>query len=143
MMRNLIWTLAAAAAFIALPASAQDMTAPLPPLMPWSGASERLVAAPGDPWITPAEARNFDATPSYAETRAWIDRLVAASPLVTVISFGRTAQGRELYAVRAAKPGRFPKPILFAQAGIHSGEIDGKDAGLMLLRDIALRGKDI
>ena len=141
MMHHLIATLAAAAAFLAVPASAQDMTAPLPPLMPWSGASERLVAAPNDPWITPAEARNLAETPSYAETRAYIDRLVAASPLLSIETFGRTAQGRELYAVRAAKPGGGRKPVLLAQAGIHSGEIDGKDAGLMLLRDIALRGK--
>ena len=56
--------------------------------------------------------------------------------------FGRTAQGRELYLVRASKPSRSPKPVVLAQAGIHAGEIDGKDAGLMLLRDIALRGKD-
>jgi hypothetical protein len=28
------------------------------------------------------------------------------------------------------------------QAGIHSGEIDGKDAGMMLLRDIAFGGKN-
>jgi hypothetical protein len=32
------------------------------------------------------------------------------------------------------------KPILLAQAGIHAGEIDGKDAGLMLLRDMTVRG---
>ncbi|WP_307562217.1 M14 family metallopeptidase [Novosphingobium rosa] len=31
---------------------------------------------------------------------------------------------------------------MLIQAGIHSGEIDGKDAVLMLLRDIAMRGKD-
>ena len=140
-MRHFVSTLAAAAAFAAVPAAAQDMVAPLPPPLEWSGASERLVAAPNDPWITPAEARNFDATPSYAETRAYIDRLVAASPLLTIETFGRTAQGRALYAVRAAKPGNQRKPVLLAQAGIHAGEIDGKDAGLMLLRDIALRGK--
>ena len=29
---------------------------------------------------------------------------------------------------------------MLAQAGIHSGEIDGKDAGLMLLRDMTVRG---
>ena len=29
------------------------------------------------------------------------------------------------------------KPTIFVQAGIHSGEIDGKDAMFMLLRDIA------
>jgi murein tripeptide amidase MpaA len=129
-------------AAIAAIAPAVDLTAPLPPTLPWTGASERLIAAPADPWITPAEARGFEATPSYAETRAYIDRLVAASPLLSIETFGRTPQGRELYAVRAAKPGGRRKPVVLAQAGIHAGEIDGKDAGLMLLRDIALRGKD-
>lgn len=119
-----------------------DQLAPLPPLLPWHGSSEKLIVARSDPWITPSEANRFKTTPSYVETRAYIDRLVAASPLLKIETFGRTAQGRELYAVRAAKPGTGAKPRLVAQAGIHSGEIDGKDAGLMLLRDIALRGKD-
>ena len=140
-------TLALAAAAFALlasgvPAQATDLSAPLPPALPWHGVSERLVARPGDPWISPIEATNFETTPSYAETRAWLERLVAASPLLRLEVFGHTAQGRELYAIRAAKPGAAPKPLLFVQAGIHAGEIDGKDAGLMLLRDIALRGKD-
>jgi hypothetical protein len=34
-----------------------------------------------------------------------------------------------------------PKPLLIAHAGIHAGEIDGKDAGLMLLRDLTVGGK--
>ncbi|HYC95975.1 MAG TPA: M14 family metallopeptidase [Sphingomicrobium sp.] len=138
--------LAALLAAIPISAGAQAPTstpieAPLPPVLPWSGASELLVAPQTDPWITPAERANFVTTPNYAETRAWLDRLVAASPLLSLESFGRTAQGRELYFVRASKGGR-DKPVLLVQAGIHSGEIDGKDAGLMLLRDIALRGKD-
>jgi len=119
-----------------------DLSAPLPPTPPWHGASEALVAAPNDPWITPIEASGFGRTPSYAETRVWLDRLVAASPLLRLEVFGHSAQGRELYAIRASKPGPGRKPLLFVQAGIHSGEIDGKDAGMMLLRDIALRGKD-
>jgi murein tripeptide amidase MpaA len=137
--------LAALAAFAFAPAAAQptnNLAAPLPPTLPWHGESERLVAAPNDPWITPAEASNFDRTPSYAETRAWLDRLVAASPLLSIDTFGRSPEGRDLYAVRAAKPGRGAKPVVLVQAGIHAGEIDGKDAGLMLLRDIALRGRD-
>ena len=135
----------AALALLALAATvraAPSLMAPLPPALSWHGASEKLVAAPSDPWITPAEAAHFDRTPSYAETSAWLDRLVAASPLLRREVFGRSAQGRALYAIRAAKPGGGNKPILFVQAGIHAGEIDGKDAGLMLLRDIALRGKD-
>lgn len=130
-----------AASPAASPAAAQQaMEAPLPPVLPWSGASERLIAPVGDPWITPSERARFDTTPSYAETRAWLEKLVAASPLLRIESFGRTAEGRDLYFVRASKGGA-GKPVLLVQAGIHSGEIDGKDAGLMLLRDIAFRGK--
>jgi hypothetical protein len=119
--------------------------APLPPTLKWKGKSERLIARGSDPWITPAEKTGLTATPDYAETRAWLDRLDAASPLIRIERFGATAQGRELYAVIASKDGDRldpAKPVLLAQAGIHSGEIDGKDAGMMLLRDIALRGKD-
>ena len=115
--------------------------APLPPVQSWRGGSEALVARAGDRWITPSEASGFAGTPSYAETRAWIDRLVAASPMLRIETFGRSPEGRDLYAVVASKPGA-GKPVLLVQAGIHAGEIDGKDAGLMLLRDIALRGKD-
>jgi murein tripeptide amidase MpaA len=139
----MIRSLLAALAMLAVPAAAQtNLTAPLPPALPWKGASERLVVPASDPWVTPSESTNFATTPTYAQTRAYIDRLVAASPLLSIEVFGRSAQGRELYAVRAAKPGRRTKPVLLAQGGIHSGEIDGKDAGLMLLRDIAVRGKD-
>ncbi|WP_230769730.1 M14 family metallopeptidase [Sphingomonas sp. Leaf4] len=124
-------------------ASAQPaLEAPLPPVRPWHGKSEALIVRSGDPWITPAEAAAFDTTPDYAATRGWLDRLVAASPLLSIETFGRSAQGRDLYYVRAHKGGPTPKPVVLVQAGIHAGEIDGKDAGLMLLRDIALRGKN-
>jgi hypothetical protein len=114
--------------------------APLPPLLPWRGKSETLIVRDDHPWVTPAERAKFVDTPDYAATRAWLDRLVAASPLLKIERFGTTAQGRDLYYVRASKGG--DKPVLLIQAGIHAGEIDGKDAGLMLLRDIAFGGKD-
>ncbi|MBW3617226.1 MAG: M14 family metallopeptidase [Proteobacteria bacterium] len=116
----------------------------LPPAPAWSGASEQLAAPADHPWITPSERTGLTATPSYNETIAWLRRLDAASPLIRMEVFGRTAQGRELWVVIASKGRRFDsaKPTLLAQAGIHAGEIDGKDAGLMLLRDMAFRGKD-
>ncbi len=125
---------------LASPAAAQ-IEAPLPPTTPWKGASEKLIVKPADPWITPAERSNFIETPNYEETRVWLEKLDAASPLLTIETFGKTSQGRDLYFVRASSGGEGSKPVLLVQAGIHSGEIDGKDAGLMLLRDIALRGK--
>jgi Zinc carboxypeptidase len=122
----------------------------LPPAPPWSGASEALIAPADHPWITPAELSGMTDSPAYAETVAWLQRLAAASPLVRIITFGHTAQGRSLCAVIASREGiadaaRLPasgRPTVLAQAGIHSGEIDGKDAGMMLLRDIAFGGKD-
>ena len=106
----MIRCLAAALALVALPAAAQQ-AAPLPPLVPWSGASEKLIAAAGDPWITPTEQSGFADTPGYAATRAWLDRLVASAPgLLSIEGFGTSAEGRELYFVRASKGGA-GKPV--------------------------------
>ena len=121
----------------------------LPPMWPWSGASEALVAKPDDPWITPSEKTGLTDSPSYDETIGFLKKLSAASPLLSLQEFGRTSQGRPLYLVIAGKGQAFTpaalratgRPTLLAQAGIHAGEIDGKDAGLMLLRDLAFRGK--
>jgi murein tripeptide amidase MpaA len=121
----------------------------LPPVRTWNGASEALIAKADDPWITPSERTGLTETPGYDATVAYLKKLDKASPLISLREFGRTAQGRSLYLVVAAKDRAFTpqaarktgRPSLLVQAGIHSGEIDGKDAGLMLLRDIALRNK--
>lgn len=140
-MPRITLRLAIVAAAVASASVAHAQTADiLPPPLPWSGKSERWVAGAGDQWITPAERAGFATSPRYAEVRAWLERLAATSPLITLEIFGHSGEGRELIAVRASKGG--DKPVVLVQAGIHAGEIDGKDAGLMLLRDIALGGKD-
>jgi hypothetical protein len=76
--------------------------------------------------------------------------LDSASSWVRLASFGRSPQGRVLPLVivsrdRAFTPAaarRTGKAIVLIQAGIHAGEIDGKDAALLLMRDIAIR-KDL
>lgn len=154
MSKTMTRLLGAAALCVAGTAIAQQPTeAPLPglpasvlpPTLPWSGASEKLVVGKDDPWITPAEQAGFATTPRYDEVTAWLKRLDAASPLISLETFGRTGEGRDMLLVRASKAkdgSGAGKPVVLVQAGIHAGEIDGKDAGLMLLRDIALRGKD-
>jgi hypothetical protein len=114
----------------------------LPPLPQWHGASEQLIKAKNHPWITPAELSALTDTPDYAATMAYVRKLVDSSPLLELEQFGSSAQGRALYVIKAStalhKIAQDPqRPLLLVQAGIHSGEIDGKDAGLMLLRDIA------
>ena len=123
-------------------------TAILPPALPWDGKSRALMAPATDPWVTPSERDALRTTPRYDETVAYLRRLVAAWPQLRMVSLGRSPEGRDIWMVIASKEHAFTpealkrtgKPTLFAQAGIHSGEIDGKDAGLMLLRDMTIRG---
>jgi hypothetical protein len=134
------------AAAIASLILAQTLPDILPPLIPWSGQSRELAVPASNPWITPSERTNFRTSPSYDETVAWLKKLDAAAPELQMISIGRSAEGREIWMVIASKERAFTpealrrggKPIVLAHGGIHSGEIDGKDAGLMLLRDMTV-----
>ena len=125
-----------------------EIRAGLPPEIPWKGRSLSLALEPGDRWATPAERARFERTPRYDETIAYLKRLVAAAPEVRLVSLGKSPEGRDVWMVIASKEKAFTperlratgKPVIFAQAGIHAGEIDGKDAGLMLLRDMTVRG---
>ncbi len=150
-MRRLV-LLAALCSVFASPAMSQSVSnaAPwdqafLPPAPEWHGASRALLRGASDPWVTAFEADPaHDFSPDYEGTRAWFDRLDAASDLIRIEQFGTSPEGRPIYAVIASKDGATfdpSKPVLLAQAGIHPGEIDGKDAGMMLLRDIAFNGK--
>lgn len=128
--------------------SDQRPTAQLPPLIEWHGVSESLLVAEGDQWITPAEANSFRYTPDYHQTYDWLERLVSASSHLELMTIGKTASGYDLRVVIASTDRAFSaaalkrsgKPTLFVQAGIHAGEIDGKDATLMLLRDMTVKG---
>ncbi len=130
-------------------AVAADHENHLPPLPPWNPQNLGLIAAPDDPWITPAELSGLTTTPRYDETIQWLKKLDSAAREINLVSIGRSDQGREIWMVVAAKNGattpkrlaRSGKPLVLAQAGIHAGEIDGKDAGLMLLRDLTVSGQ--
>ena len=118
----------------------------LPPVPQWNGASRALLRPASDEWASGFEQdAELNFSPNYADTRAWFDRLDVASDLIRIESFGTSPEGRDIYAVIASKDGaQFDpnKPVVLVQAGIHPGEIDGKDAGMMLLRDMAFYGKD-
>ena len=113
----------------------------LPPLPDWQGATLSLIKPAQHPWVTPAEVSDLSETPDYETTINYLQRLAASTSLIKLEVIGQSPQGRAIYLVKAGTDpdmiGRDNKPVLLAQAGIHSGEIDGKDAGLMLLRDIA------
>jgi murein tripeptide amidase MpaA len=97
-------------------------------------------------WQTRAEQTDYRETARYSDTIAYAQRLASASPLLQFESFGKSGEGRELPLLIAAEDETFApevaraanKAVLLIQACIHAGEPDGKDAGLALLRDIAI-----
>ncbi len=100
-------------------------------------------------WRTDYEKSNFRQTPRYDATIAYIQRLAAASPMVDYQTFGQSPQGRDLPLVVLDKNGHFTPEevrqsgnvVVLIMSGIHAGEIDGKDASLMLIRDMAIYQK--
>jgi len=117
----------------------------LPPLLPWEGASTSLLQQQG-PLTTDFEISAGVSSPNYADTMAFVDRLVAANPTqFKSKTIGYSNSKRAIKMLIASEQGFFDagqmanstKPTVLIQAGIHAGEIDGKDAMFMLLRDIA------
>ena len=96
--------------------------------------------------LTQAETSEFRATSTYDQTIDLLHKLAARSEFVRVTDFGLSEQGRRLPLVIVSKEKAFTpdqarrlrKPIVLLQSGIHAGEIDGKDATLMLLRELVL-----
>src|SRR5437868_11301752 len=112
-----------------------------------AGAAPPPAAArPASPLLTVAEKSNYHTTSRYADVMAFCQALAKRSPLVRLGELGTSGEGRKLPLViladppisspeEAAKSGRL---VLFAEGNIHAGEVDGKEALLMLARDLAL-----
>jgi hypothetical protein len=98
-------------------------------------------------WQTLAETTNYRKTWNYADTIRFAQKLDKASDKIVYKSFGKSGEGRDLPLLIASDGKDFTpeqakksgKAIILIQAGIHSGEIDGKDAGFALLRDVAIK----
>ncbi len=104
------------------------------------------VAAPSNSSLrTVAEQSGNKRTGRYEE----VERLCPAfqqqwPQQVRCFEFGRTPEGRPMLALAASADGtldataahRAGRPVVLMQGGIHSGEIDGKDAGLLALRQM-------
>ncbi|OYT92438.1 MAG: peptidase M14 [Burkholderiales bacterium PBB3] len=112
---------------LAAPAAA---TAPVP-------ASQKLSTA--------SERSGFTVTGRYTEAVALCQSFQKAYPgVVRCHRFGTTPEGRPMVALIASRSGVHSPaqarqkglPVLLVQGGIHAGEIDGKDAGFMALREL-------
>lgn len=105
-------------------------------------ASASALAAPA--LTTHAERSGFTQTGRYDEVDRLCHDFARAHPrAVRCTAFGRTPQGRPMWAVVASQSGaltpqaarRAGLPVTLIQGGIHAGEIEGKDAGFLALRE--------
>lgn len=100
-------------------------------------------------WQTFYEKSGFKETPRYDETMNYCRRLDQASPLVSMRSIGKSAQGLDIPMLIIDKDGLSDpglirdkgKLIVLLQSCIHPGEPEGKDATLMLIRDLIIEKK--
>lgn len=100
-------------------------------------------------WQTYYEKSGYTETPRYAETMQYCWRLNEASPLISIATIGKSTQGRDIEMLIVDKDGLTDPALIRAkgrlvvlvEACIHPGEPDGKDAMLMLLRDMVIQNK--
>ncbi|MHB1425570.1 MAG: DPP IV N-terminal domain-containing protein [Gemmataceae bacterium] len=94
---------------------------------------------------TVAEKSDYQATSRHEEVVDFCERLKKLSPLIRLGELGKSGEGRALPLVILADPpvstsaeaAKSGKLVVLAIANIHAGEVDGKEALLMLARDLA------
>ncbi len=106
--------------------------------IPQSLAEEKL--------LTTAESSEFTATSQYAEVMAFIKKLQGMSSLIRVETLCVSPEGRKVpLLILGNPPPASPQAlkfdsriVVYIQGNIHAGEVEGKEASLMLARDILL-----
>lgn len=102
-------------------------------------------------WETIFEKSGYVTTEDYNQTMEYFQSLADNSEFADLLSFGVSPQGRELKYLLVtnenltnekmlpqSRKRELVKPIIFINNGIHSGEIEGKDASMILLREILI-----
>ena len=94
--------------------------------------------------LTTAEKTNYQSTSSYQDVMYFVDLLQQSSPYIRVEKLATTIEGRDVKLMVIGNP--LPKSpvdlqndnriVVYIQANIHAGEVEGKEATQMLARDL-------
>ena len=122
-------------------------------MRPATGLAAILLLAAGPAGVAPllaqatrAERTGFRETSSHADVLAFLDSLQRAGAGVRAGTLATSVEGRRVPWVLASRPlvggpieaHRSGKPVVWLQANIHAGEVEGNEAVQMLLRDLTL-----
>ena len=93
---------------------------------------------------TVAEKSEFKSTSNYNDVMAFIDQLKKSSKYIRVETIAKSIEGRDVPLLIIGNP--LPKStdtmitdnriVIYIQANIHAGEVEGKEAVLMFARDL-------
>lgn len=96
---------------------------------------------------TTAEATDYKSTSTYEDVVKFMKAVDAASPIITYTTYGTTSEGRPMpmavvgTGLKAITPDAVKatgKLRVHIQGNIHAGEVEGKEAALVLLREFAM-----
>jgi murein tripeptide amidase MpaA len=98
---------------------------------------------------TKAEQSEFKSTSDYKDVTSFINQLSKSSPFIKVENIAKSTEGRDIQLLIIGNP--LPESpeqlvndsriVIYIQANIHAGEVEGKEATLMFARDL-LSGKN-
>ncbi len=108
-----------------------------------------IITVPRDLPRTRAELSAYGETSRYADVSAFLAKLDSLHLPLFVGSIGTSTEGRVIPFVGASRPlvrtpaeaKRLGKLVVYVQANIHAGEVEGKEALLALVRDLATSPK--
>ena len=97
---------------------------------------------------TPLERNNYSALSNYHDIQRYLAQLDAGSRILTMSSMGTSAQGREIPALyftldKTFGSKRDKKLIVLVYCQQHGNEPSGKEAALVMARELTKRGRNI
>ena len=107
----------------------------------------RALAQGPDDLLTVAERSGFKATARHAEVVALCEALAKSSPSIRLTELGKSGEGRSLPLMIVSDPPvstpaearASGKLVVFLFGNIHAGEVDGKEALPMMVRDLVAK----
>ena len=95
---------------------------------------------------TVAEKSDYKSTSDYNDVRIFIDQLKKSSHYIRIENIATSVEGREVPLLIIGNPlPMSPKDlvndkriVVYVQANIHAGEVEGKEATLMFVRDLLI-----
>ena len=94
--------------------------------------------------LTVAEKSGYESTARYADVQQFITELARGSKNIRIETIAKTTEGRDVPLLVIANP--LPKSpadlvndkriVVYIQANIHAGEVEGKEGSMMLARDL-------